>query len=395
MGRELEGIRIIDLGQIYAAPYCTLQLAAMGAEVIKVEPPGRGEGLRHLYKPPSETNYAFLMLNADKKSITLNLKDPRGREILMRMLDRADVLVENFLAGVMEALELDYERLRGRFPRLIYASAKGYASGSRWERLGAMDACIQAACGFVTTTGFPDRPGVKTPATFIDMGTGSHLATAIMAALFARERTGRGRKVEVAMLDVALPAMTTAVAAALEGHPMHRLGNRHLGACPCNFYPARDGELLIFCLTLEHWRRLLRVIGRSELVDEPRFTTNRDRMKHADEIDAMVGAWTSVHDRGEMVATMLEAGVPCAPVRGIEEIVADPELYERRMLRRTEYSSHGAITVFGTPLQMNENDSEREPVRKPPQLGEHTGEVLGALGIGPAEREALRQEGVI
>src|SRR5271167_3095251 len=198
MSLPLDGIRVIDLGQVYAAPYCTLQLAAMGADVVKIEPPVTGEVLRRPELPPGGGGYSFLMLNANKRSVTINLKDRRGQEIVLKLLEEADVLVENYLDGVMESFGLGYEQIAPRFPRLIYASGKGYGSNSRWARLGSMDNTIQASSGFISITGFADR-GVKTSATFIDMGTGSHLVSGILAALLQRGRTGRGQKVEVAM----------------------------------------------------------------------------------------------------------------------------------------------------------------------------------------------------
>ena len=275
MGLPLEGIRVIDLGQIFAAPYCTLQLAQMGAEIIKIEPPGVGESLRRAESSPGGVGYSFLMLNANKRSVTLNLKHPRGREILLQLLERADVLVENYSAGVMESFELGYEDLRGRFPRLVYASAKGYASDGPWARLGAMDSTVQASSGFMSVTGYPDRSGVKTPATFIDMGTGSHLVSGILAALLQRERSGRGQRVEVAMLDVCVPALTGLIADQLQGRKLERLGNRHRNACPSDIYPAIDGEILIFCLTESHWRVLARLMEREELIGDPRFEIMR------------------------------------------------------------------------------------------------------------------------
>src|SRR5689334_16931413 len=174
MTLPLEGIRVIDLGQIFAAPYCTMQLGYMGAEIIKIEPPG-GELLRRPDQSPGGVSYAFLMLSANKKSVTLNLKHARGREIVIRLLQDADVLVENYSSGVMEGLGLGYQELSERYPRLIYASGKGYASDGPWAKMGAMDSTIQASCGFISVTGFDDGPGTRTPTTFIDMGTGSHL----------------------------------------------------------------------------------------------------------------------------------------------------------------------------------------------------------------------------
>lgn len=393
-GLPLDGIRVIDLGQVYAVPYCTLQLAAMGADIIKIEPPVTGEVLRQPKLPPGGAGYSFLMLNANKRSVTINLKDRRGYEILLKLLEDADVLVENYLDGVMESFGLGYEQIAARFPRLIYASGKGYGSNSRYAKLGSMDNTIQASSGFISVTGFPDHP-VKTPATLIDMGTGSHLVSGILAALIHRGRTGRGQHVEVAMLDVAIAALTSAVAPALQGMKFKRMGNRHWGACPTNLYPARDGEILIFCLTEAHWRTLAKLMGREELIADPRFGNHGARLKIADELDAIVSDWTSAQPRDAMVEGLIEAGIPCAPVRTVEEVIADPEITQRRMLIDSEYPTRGSIRVAGTPIKMSDAPEDGRPMRRPPELGEHNAEVLASIGIGADELERLKRAGVI
>ncbi len=394
MGLPLEGIRVIDLGQIFAAPYCTLQLAQMGAEIIKIEPPGVGESLRRAESSPGGVGYSFLMLNANKRSVTLNLKHPRGREILLQLLERADVLVENYSAGVMESFELGYEDLRGRFPRLVYASAKGYASDGPWARLGAMDSTVQASSGFMSVTGYPDRSGVKTPATFIDMGTGSHLVSGILAALLQRERSGRGQRVEVAMLDVCVPALTGLIADQLQGRKLERLGNRHRNACPSDIYPAIDGEILIFCLTESHWRVLARLMEREELIGDPRFKSHATRLANVEEVDRAVAQWTRARRREELIAALIAAGVPSAPVRTVAELTADPEVARNEMLLDSEFPTRGAIKVTGSPIKLSEAPPSR-PQTRPPMLGEHTAEVLTGVGIDATELERLRADGVV
>jgi CoA:oxalate CoA-transferase len=394
MSLPLDGIRVIDLGQVYAAPYCTLQLAAMGADIIKIEPPLTGEVLRRPELPPGGAGYSFLMLNANKRSVTINLKARRGQEIVLKLLEEADVLVENYLDGVMESFGLAYNQIAARFPRLIYASGKGYGSNSRYARLGSMDNTIQASSGFISITGFPDHP-VKTSATFIDMGTGSHLVSGILAALIHRGKTGRGQHVEVAMLDVAIPALTSAVAPALQGMKFKRLGNRHWGACPTNIYPARDGEILIFCLTEAHWRTLAKLMGRDELIADPRCKNHGARLKIADELDAIVGEWTGAQARDAMVEGLIEAGIPCAPVRTVEEVIADPETMQRGTLIESDYPTRGQIRVAGSPIKMSEVPQAERPKRRPPELGEHNADVLASIGIDAAELESLKRDGVI
>ncbi len=394
MTLPLDNIRVIDLGQVYAAPYCTLQLAAMGADIIKIEPPITGEVLRRPELPPGGAGYSFLMLNANKRSVTINLKDRRGQEIVLKLLEDADVLVENYLDGVMESFGLGYDQIASRFPRLIYASGKGYGSNSRYAKLGSMDNTIQASSGFISVTGFPDQP-VKTSATFIDMGTGSHLTSGILAALIHRGKTGRGQHVEVAMLDVAISALTSAVAPALQGMKFKRLGNRHWGACPTNIYPASDGEILIFCLTEAHWRTLAKLMGREGLIADPRCKNHGARLKIADELDAIVADWTRPQPRDAIVDGLMVAGIPCAPVRSVEEVIADPEVVQRRMLIDSDYPTRGAIKVSGTPIKLSDARDSSRPLKRPPALGEHTAEVLASIGIGADELESLKRDGVI
>jgi crotonobetainyl-CoA:carnitine CoA-transferase CaiB-like acyl-CoA transferase len=393
MSLPLQGIRVLDFGQIYAVPYCTLQLAAMGAEIIKIEPPNTGEMLR---RPdlPGGVNYSFLMLNANKKSVTLNLKHPSAREIVLKLLENADVMVENYLDGVMESFGLGYAHVAKLFPRLIYASGKGYGSGSRFAKLGSMDNTIQASSGFISITGFADR-GVKTSATFIDMGTGSHLTSGILAALIDRGKTGKGQKVEVAMLDVAIPALTSIVAPVLQGRKFKRLGNRHWGACPTNVYPASDGEVLIFCLTEAHWRTLAKLISQEELIANPEYRDHGTRMKYVEEIDEMVSSWTRPQRRDDIIRILIETGVPCAPVREVEEVIADPEVTERGTLVASTYPTRGEIKVAGSPVKMSAIAREEMPRDRPPELGEHTAEVLTSIGISPERIAQLRQDGAI
>jgi len=394
MSLPLGGYRVIELAQIYAGPYCGLQLAHFGAEVIKIEPPGTGELLRRRPPAPHGANSGFMMLNPGKKSVTLNLKDERGREILMRLLADADALIENYAPGALERLGLGYEDLARRFPRLVYGSAKGYGQDSRFARLGALDFTIQASSGIVSMTGYGDRPGVRVTAALVDTSTGMHLAAGILAALLERERTGRGRKVDVAMFDVCIPAINGAIAAVLEGKKIPRLGNRHPIACPCNSYPARGGEIWIYCLTEAHWRQLTILMQRTDLQANPRYLSEAVRCKNIDEVDALVAAWTSTLKRDEVVALLLENNIPCAPVREIEEVAHDPELEARGLVRTTDFAGYSRAKVLGSAIKMSGTRGDEVPPEIP-ELGEHTAEVLERVGISPVEVENLRRAGVI
>jgi CoA:oxalate CoA-transferase len=394
MSLPLEGYRIIELAQIYAGPYCALQLAHFGAEVIKIEPPGSGEFLRKRSAGASGVNPGFLMMNPGKKSVTLNLRDPRGREILLKLIEDADALIENYAPGALERLGLGYDELAPRFPRLVYASAKGYGRDSRFAELGAMDFTIQASSGIISMTGYEDRPGVRVTAALIDTSTGMHLAAGILAALLERGRTGRGRKVEVAMLDVCIPAINGAIASVLEGGKVRRIGNRHPSAAPCNTYPTADGTIWIYCLTDDHWRRLAPLIGRADLTMDARYKDERSRTRIVDEVDAIVGEWTSGRKRDEVVELLIANGIPCAPVREIDEVAHDPELLGRGLIRDSEYGGHGGVKVLGSAIKLSGIRGD-EITPKVPELGENTAEVLGRLGIGKAEIEELIKDGVI
>ncbi len=395
MSLPLEGIRVIELAQIIAGPYCAHQLGLFGAEVIKVEPPGTGEFLRQRPPAPAGVNSSWMMFNPGKKSITLNLKHPRGLKLVMRLLEDADVLVENYAPGALENLGLGYEHLAPRFPRLVYASSKGYAPDSRWGSLGAMDFTVQAAAGIVSMTGYADRPGVRATAAMVDTSTGMHLAAGVLAALFERERTGRGRKVEVAMLDICMPAVSGAIVASLEARKASpRLANRHPSACPCNTYPAADGEILIYCLTEAHWRQFARLIGRPDLADDPRYRDHQKRYSIIDEVDQLVAQWTKGRGRDEMVEILIANDIPCAPVRTIDEVANDPDLERRKLIRTANYPDRGEVKVLGSAIKLSGTTGEETSAR-PPALGEHTAEVLGRIGISSRELEDLRKEGAV
>lgn len=393
MGLPLEGVRVIELAQIYAGPYCGLQLAHFGAEVIKIEPPGQGEFLR--MRPPVTrgANSNFLMLNPGKKSVALNLKDPRGRDLLMRLLATADVFIENYAPGALERLGLGYNELALQLPRLIYASCKGYGSDSRWAQLGAMDFTVQAAAGIIDMTGYADRPGVRATAALIDTSTGMHLVAGILAKLIERGRTGSGGRIEVAMLDVCIPAVNGMILAAMEGRILPRLGNRHPAACPSNTYQAADGQILIYCLTEDHWRRLAVLMGRAELLDDSRYRDHLSRYAIIEEVDGIVGQWAAERTREELVGVLIANGIPCAPVRTIAEVSADPELSQRGLVRDGEFAGQ-PIKVLGSAIKLTGINGDEGPTSVS-RLGQETDEVLGGLGIMEAELQVLRKDGVI
>ena len=380
MGLAFEGVRVIELGQIYNGPYCGLLLAQLGADVIKVEPP-RGEPLRFRAHMPVET-HEFVMLNSNKRSVVLDLKTEEGREALLALVDTADVLIENFAPGTMERLQLAPSLLLDRNPRLIVASGKGYGSTGPYAHMAAMDITVQAMSAAASVTGDADGPPTKSGAAFVDFSGGIHLFGAISATLFQRERTGRGQVVEVSMHDTIYPMLASSLGG-LHNDPARQLpertGNRHSGmaVAPYNIYEASDGWLAIICISERHWRGVATALDRPELIDDPRFGNERDRVANIDAIDAEVSASTRTRTRAELVQVLQAAGVPCAPVKSIREVDTDEHLIQRGMIQFVEHPARGRVPVAGCPLRLG--DSPVGALRPAPLLGQSTDEVLAEL----------------
>lgn len=394
-GTALEGVVVLDLGQVYAGPYCAHLLRALGATVLKVEPPG-GESLRWRGDGTS-SGAAFLLLNAGKQGVRLDLKSSRGRELLLELVARADVLVENFAPQVMDRLGLGWDVLHAANPRLVLASGRAYGRHPATEGLRGMDVTVQAASGVLSATGFPDGPPVKAGAAVVDFAAGSHLTAAVLAALYQRERTGRGQHVEVAMQDAVLPSLASNIAGLLESADdfPERTGNRHggLAVCPYNVYPTTDGWLAVLCLRPVHWAALCELMGRGDLAGDPVLATPAGRVARMDDVDAAVAAWTSTTDTDSCMSQLQRGGIPAAPVRSLREVVADPVLRDRGMLAETGAGARRS-TVFGSPLQMG--DSPAHLPGPAPLLGEDTHRVLRELLWMTDEQIAvLHDDGIV
>ncbi|HEX8968858.1 MAG TPA: CoA transferase [Chloroflexota bacterium] len=391
----LHGITVLELGQIYNVPYCALLLAHLGADVIKIEPP-RGEPARH--RAGGQDATPFVMLNSGKRGVCIDLKTAAGRELFLRLVARADVVVENYRAGTLERLGLGSAVLRSVNPRLIVASGRGFSSRGPRGSLAAMDLTVQAMTGVMASTGFADQPPVKAGPAIADFLGGVHLLAAILAALLQRERTGTGQQVEVAMQDALLPALASNLSALMDsrGSLPERTGNRHggLALCPYNTYPARDGWVAIFCATDRQWLSLCRVLERPDLVEDPALRTNPGRAQRMAEIDAIVGDWTSARTREESLAVLGAAGIPAAPVLALGELVDDPQIEASGMLRSVDHPRRGPVRVFGNPLNLS--DSPHQALAPAPGLGEHTRAVLRErLGLSEAEIDDLAAQGAI
>ncbi|CAM5352959.1 CoA-transferase [Bacillus safensis FO-36b] [Bacillus safensis subsp. safensis] len=327
MKKALEDIVVLDLGQIYNGPYCSLMLAYQGAKVIKIEPL-KGENLRVRRKGDC---HELLMLNSNKLGVSLDLKSPEGKEVFIELVKKADVLVENFSLGAMERLGLGYDALSEINPRLIYASGKGYGLDGPYAARPAMDLTVQAMGGVMATTGFADKPPVKAGPAICDFLGGIHLFGGITTALYQRESTGKGQLVEVSMHDTIYPTLASALGAFYSqgGKVAERTGNQHSGmaTAPYNVYPTQDGYIAILCVADRQWQSLLKVMEKDELLDDPRFQTNIDRSANTYIVDEIVTSWTSNKKKMDIADALIEANVPHAPVQSIAEVADDPHLY--------------------------------------------------------------------
>ncbi len=393
-GTALEGIRALDLGQIYAGPYCGFLLAMAGADVIKIEPPA-GEFLR-ARAVVSGGVIPFAMLNANKRSATLNLKEARGRELMLRMVRDADILLENYGAGTLERLGLGWDVLHAANPRLIYATVTGYGRSGPYRDYPAMDLTIQAMAGIMSVTGFQDRPPVKAGPAIVDYMGGANLYAAIMTALFQRERTGRGQQVEISLQEAIYPALSSNLGLFFAGKGTQRTGNRHggLASSPYNVYPTSDGYLAIICIAEHQWRSLAKVMGQPELASDARFATLKDRVRNMDELDALIGAWSSALTKDEAFQRLISEDVPSAPVRDLDEVINDPHMHSRGMLHHVDHPQFGKLVLPSSPLKLH--DSPHPPREESASLGDHNRQIYEDwLGLSHAEVETLKTEGVI
>ncbi|MDF5753437.1 CoA transferase [Spongiactinospora sp. TRM90649] len=394
--RALDGIVVLDLSQVYNGPYCTMLLAQLGAEIIKIEPFG-GEPVRWRVVGEQQTA-AFGLLNGGKKSLRLDLKNPRGRELFLSLVAQADVVVENFAPGTLQRLSLGYDVLTQANERIILASGRGYGASTPQAGQRAMDLTIQAVTGVMATTGQPDQPPTKAGPAVADFFGGTHLMGAIAAALYQRTVTGRGQHVEVAMQDAVIPSLTSSIAGYLDsgGTLPERTGNRHggLAVCPYNVYPTADGWVAILCMADGHWQALCRLMDREDLAGDPAFASPPARVAQMDKLDEIVAMWTVDLARDDVVDRLQAAGVPCAAVLSLSDVMSGPLVGVDGMIRPVSDAEGRPSYVFGSPLRLAA--SAAVPAEAAPVLGEHTEDVLGQrLGLDAAEVRQLRDENVV
>jgi len=399
MEKALAGVTVLDLTQYEAGTSCTEMLAWLGADVIKVEEPKMGEqGRWRNTDKPGIDSYYFMLLNANKRSITLNLKSDRGKEIFIDLVKKVDVLSENYSLGTLESLGLGYDRLREINPALIYLTVKGFGTYGPYSKYKSFDMIAQAAGGAMALTGFPGSLPLKPGPTIGDTGTGIHAACGVLAAYIQRLRTGKGQKVEVAMQEAVLnyvrvPMMGTYITQ----KPTKRVGNR-LGAGPVgDIFKCSPGGpndfVYLYCSNEEMWRTLWNTIDRRDVLDDPRFKDRKAQRENAEALTQILEEWTGTRTKHEVMKIMGEAGVPCGAVLDSVELLNDPHLRERGMIVTVDHPVRGKFTMPGCPVKLDDSPAD---ITSAPLLGQHNREIYAAMmGFKDDDLEQLKQQGVI
>jgi formyl-CoA transferase len=392
----LKGIRVLDCSRILAGPYCTMMLGDLGAEVIKVEQPGLGDGSRQWGPPWVEGESAyFLSVNRNKKSLTLNLKHPEALEIFKKLAAKTDILVENFLPGTMAKFGLDYQTLSVGNPGLIYCSITGYGQNGPYKDHPGFDFMIQAQGGIMSITGPADGPPHKVGVAIVDITAGLYANSAILAALFARERTGRGQYIDVALLDAQIGwLVNVAHNYFATGEQPARYGNAHPNIVPYEVFPTKDGYLALAVGSDSQYQRLCEVIQRPDLWQDERFQTNAGRVKDRDVLIPILQDLFRVRPTAEWIELLEEHKIPAGPINDIPTLLADPQVTARHMVQEIQHPTLGLVKQLGPVAKLNRTPASIREA--PPSLGEHTGMILtGELGYTQADLARLRAEGAI
>jgi crotonobetainyl-CoA:carnitine CoA-transferase CaiB-like acyl-CoA transferase len=396
MAKSLEGVRILDFTQYLSGPHCTSVLSELGAEIIKIEMPGKGEPER-LAMPmtPKRESYQFLSYNRGKKSITLNLKSSKGLEIARKLAGKVDVLVENFAPGGMERLGLSYEEVSKINPRILYASISGFGQTGPRRNDVSYDVVAQAMGGLMSVTGYADGEPLKAGISLGDYMGGYNGVIAILAALYYRTVTGEGQAIDISMQDGIWAMVFPDRADYFDTRIVpKRIGNRLSSSAPFGAYNARDGYVVICTITDPQWQKVLQAMGREDLSGEPRYATRENRTKNMTEVDGLVQAWCMERTVEEVLAILKKSGVPCSPLPTFDQVAADPQLLSREMIVEVEQPVSGKVKLSGSVYKMSKTPGDRR--KRIPAVGEHNEEIYGGLlGIDAQEIQKLRQEGII
>lgn len=391
----LNGVVVLDVSQVMAGPFCTLLLADMGADVIKVEKPPGGDDTR-AFGPPfiQGESAAFLAMNRNKRSIALNLKSEEGRELFRRLARRSDILVENFRPGTMENLGLHYEAIRQINPTIIYCSISGFGQTGPYRNRGGFDLVTQGMSGLISVTGHPDGPPTKVAVPISDLNAGIYAAYGILAAYIHRLKTGEGQHVDTSLLEgaIAYTFWQSSIYFA-SGEIPGPMGSAHPLNAPYQVFETKDGAMSVGAANQSAWERLCGALGRQELLQDPRFLTGADRARHYLELAEILQRIFLERDTAEWLSRLEAAGVPAGPIYNMAQVYEDPHVRDREMLVELEHPVAGKIKNIGIPVKLSLTPGQ---IRRPaPLLGQHTDEVLVWLGLDPSEIARLRDSGAI
>jgi crotonobetainyl-CoA:carnitine CoA-transferase CaiB-like acyl-CoA transferase len=394
MPEALSGLRVLESTQHLAGPSCAMFLADMGAEVIKIEQPGKGDATRILGKLQNGESPMFTALNRNKQSLTLNYKDPRAVRIFMELAAQSDIIVENNRAGVMERLGLGYEAVRAVQPQIIYASISGFGQTGPYHERGGYDTIAQGMSGIMSATGNEGMPPAKAGVPVVDIGTGLFTAYGILAAYIHRQRTGEGQYLDMALLDCAIAFSIWEAAAVFSGDEVPvPFGSMHRRNQPHGAFKTKDGYLCIAADQQHHWKIFCELVGLEHLLHDPRFATNRDRLHHRQAMQEAMEAVLADKTSAAWNDLLVQAGVPCGPVYRYDQVFDDPHVQHRQMAVAVEHPRAGRITLTNTPLKLSRTPgSMRLPA---PMLGQHTDAILRHLGYAEATIARYHAEGVV
>lgn len=397
MSKALDGIRIIDMTHNQAGPACTQILAWLGADVIKLEEPGKGDVARTNMRDQDSDSLFFLILNANKQSLTLNLKTEEGKELFKKVIETADVLVENFSPGALDRLGLGYKVLSKINKRLIYATIKGFGTYGPYSEFKSFEPIAQAMGGAMCATGFPENPPTYVWPAIGDSGTGMHMAIGILAALQQRNSSGKGQEVEVSMQDSVANIMRISLRDHQRlGGVQERTGNQLGKNVPGSTYPCAPGgrnDYIYIFAQQQMWKAFANAIGRPDIIEDPRYATPESRWDNRETLNAIIEGWTRQRTKYEAMRILGDAGVPSGACQDTGEILEDPHLKEREMIIDIDYPPRGKYKTVGCPIKLSDSPAE---IKRPPTLGEHTEDLLGKLcGVTPEDFTKLREKGAI
>ena len=395
-GGALSGIRVLDLTRVLAGPFCTMLLGDMGAEIVKIEVPGQGDDSRRYPPFIGEESAYFMNLNRNKKSLVLDLKHPKAKEIFLNLVEHSDVVLENFRPGTMEKLGLGYEILRTHNPRIVYSCISGFGHSGPYKDLPGYDIIGQAMGGIMSITGWPDSPPTRTGTAIADVLAGLSACIGILTSLLAVRNGRPGQKVDISLVDSVVSAMETIIQIYLvEKRVPQRIGNRYEFIYPYDTFRAKNGWIIIGIGNNKLWQVFCKAIDRPDLLENPEYGDNYDRVKAHSEVKQIVEDWTAGKEVKEIVDFLLSKKIPCAPIYTVKDVVEDEHIATaRRMVREVEHPVAGTMKVIGSPINLSETPAE---VHSPaPLLGQHTESVLrDILDMAPDEIKTLKQEKAI